>query len=152
VNLSDQLRDAARTINTWDASDMTGLLRDAADRLDEISAGCDLALATIEQLKRSDPAPSPIVVAIALSLYAYNVAAHTRAKILIDRFGGACMEYEELMEIFNKRGAYAATELAYPTAAVYVQHALNRYRDQAERRVAANESMTVSEMLDDPRR
>ena len=76
------------------------------------------------------------VVAVALSLYAYNVGPLERAKALYDHFDGACMEVDELLlRMLPDRVAHAATELPAPTAAVYVDQALARYAEQARKRV-----------------
>ena len=56
----------------------------------------------------------PIIVAIALSLYAYNVDAGTRADKLYKHFDGACLELDELVRILMT--PYAATALPQPTA------------------------------------
>jgi len=85
----------------------------------------------------------PIEVAMALSLYAYNVSAGERAQKLYDHFEGDCMEPHHLLLILMERGAYAATEFPYPTAAVYVQHALERCGEEAKQRRIANERACV---------
>ncbi len=81
---------------------------------------------------------SPIETAIALSLYAYNVSANERAQKIWDHFQGDCMEVAELVDILMNRGAYLATELPYPSAFVYVKHAIERYGEEAQERVSAN--------------
>jgi hypothetical protein len=77
---------------------------------------------------------TPVEIAMALSLYAYNVSPQQRAAELYHHFRGACMEMDELTYILTHRGPYAATELPYPTAKVYVEHALARYGKQAVER------------------
>ena len=77
---------------------------------------------------------SPLEVAIALSLYAYNVSVAQRAKKLWDCFDGDCMELPEIIDILLARPAYIATELPLPTASAYVQHALELYGSQARQR------------------
>lgn len=84
---------------------------------------------------------TPIEVAIALSLYAYNVSPGVRSEKLYDHFDGNCAELVELASVLDFREAYAATEFAYPTAKVYVDHALEHYGEEAKRRVAANEAL-----------
>jgi hypothetical protein len=78
---------------------------------------------------------SPLDVAVALSLYAYNVDPTSRALKLYRHFHGECMEMDELIGILaGPRGIYAATELPAPTAAVYVTHALETYGPEARER------------------
>lgn len=79
---------------------------------------------------------SPIEVAIALSLYGFNVSVRERAQRLFEHFEGDCAEVEELEHILLARPAYAATEFALPTAAVYVTHALERYGNEAKERAS----------------
>jgi len=85
------------------------------------------------------PEYRPIEVAIALSLYGYNVSPGERAERLFNHFEGACAEPEELLDILVKRGQFSATEFAYPTAVVYVQHALDKYGQEAITRARGQE-------------
>lgn len=84
-------------------------------------------------------AHEPIEIAIAISLYAYNVNIIARAQALWDHFQGDCPDMHELAEILQTRGQYWATELPYPTAKVYIEQAWARYGDEARRRSLANE-------------
>lgn len=91
---------------------------------------------------------SPIEVATALSLYGYNVPGLERAQRLFDHFQGNCMDLGELVFILSTPMlAFAATELPFPTAEVYVQHALERYGAEAKERVDVNR---IPEDLDLP--
>lgn len=82
-----------------------------------------------------------IEVAVALSIYAYNVSPAVRAKRIYDHFEGHCAELEDLVEICaREQGAFAATELAMPSAIVYTEHALLTYGWQARERVRGNVS------------
>lgn len=78
----------------------------------------------------------PLVTAVALSLYAYNVSPVKRAEHIYRHFDGACAEPDELVRAVMSIAP--ATELAMPSAAVYVQHALDTYQREAAERVAAN--------------
>ena len=81
----------------------------------------------------------PIEVAVALSLYGYNVSPGRRAEKLYSHFEGACAEPDELLSYMETpRLAFAATEMAQPTAEVYIMHALERYGQEARERVEAN--------------
>ena len=80
----------------------------------------------------------PIEVATALSLYGYNVDPVERATKLYDHFDGQCAEIDDLFNIMCYSPAWAATELAYPTAVVYVDHALEVYGEEAIERCRVN--------------
>jgi hypothetical protein len=82
---------------------------------------------------------TPIEVAIALALYHYNVSPAIRAQKLWEHFNGDSMEMNELLDVLVLSPGNLATEFPYPTAKVYVQHALERYGHEACGRVAANE-------------
>ena len=85
---------------------------------------------------------TPIETAIALSLYGYNVSPGLRAERLYEHFAGACAEPEELLDCMQgKRLSFAATEMAFPTAEVYVRHALLKYGQEARARVRANRGL-----------
>ena len=77
---------------------------------------------------------SPVEIAIALSLYGYNVSAVERAKRIYDHFEGHCAEMDELVSYMINYGC-APTALPFPSAEVYVQHALERYGEEAKDRV-----------------
>ena len=79
---------------------------------------------------------SPMMVAIALSLYRFNVAPIQRAKKIYAHFEGACMEINELADLMVDRKGFEATELPFPSAEVYVAHALEHYGEEAKHRVA----------------
>lgn len=86
---------------------------------------------------------SPIEVAIALSLYAYNVSSVERAVDLwlyFTQLDLPCMERHELSAILDRDTPYAATELPYPTAKLYVEHALERYGREAKERAKCEEA------------
>lgn len=85
-----------------------------------------------------------LVVATALALYGYNVSPDERADALFEQFDGACAEPDELLRVMStERVAFAATELATPTALAYVEHALERYGEEAERRITIELGMRM---------
>ena len=87
---------------------------------------------------------SHVAVAIALALYGYNVSPINRARKLYEHFDGDCASLEDLVAIMDSnRVAFAATELAFPTAEVYVGHAIEKYGEEAQRREHANRSAHV---------
>lgn len=85
---------------------------------------------------------SPIEVATALSLYGFNLAPSLRAQKLYDHFEGDCADLSDLMAYMEDYGS-AATGMAYPTALVYVQHALDRYGEEAVHRVYVNHQASL---------
>jgi len=77
-----------------------------------------------------------LVAATAMSLYKYNVSPGARAERLYEHFSGMCAEPYELLELVDNFNW--ATEMAAPTAVVYLQHALDKYAGESETRVQAN--------------
>ncbi len=84
---------------------------------------------------------TPIETAIALALYAYNVSAVTRGAKLYNHFEGDCMEPEELVHVCHERAHAIATELPFPSAVVYVFHALEQYGEEAREKVRLEENL-----------
>ncbi len=82
---------------------------------------------------------TPIEVAVALALYGYNVSPLKRALKIHEHFEGHCADLDDLVRTLTDFTAYAATELAPPTASLYVQHALERYGKEAINRCSVNE-------------
>jgi hypothetical protein len=80
----------------------------------------------------AEPVYEPIAVAIALALYGYNVAPAERAKKIYDHFKGECADMFDLTDYMVRYGS-APTALAFPSAEVYILHALER--EEARRRV-----------------
>jgi hypothetical protein len=80
----------------------------------------------------------PIEVAVALLLYGYNVSPLVRAEKLYEHFEGRCAEVMDILDILMNSPTSVATELAMPTALVYVNHALEKYGEEATRRVRVN--------------
>lgn len=78
-----------------------------------------------------------LVVAVALSLYGYNVAPHVRADALWRQFEDEFSEYEALLKYMHRPGMIA-TELPAHQAQAYVANALEVYGAQAAQRVERN--------------
>jgi len=97
----------------------------------------------IEALERNAH-PSPIVVAVALALYRYNVSPAERATKLYQHFDGACAEMEDLIYLVDLPDAFTA--MAMPTAIVYVTHAVERYAEEAAERVRANSGSALARL------
>ena len=78
----------------------------------------------------------PIVVAVALSLYHYNIDPDVKANDIISREGGKrCFDSgteEQLTKLLVHAGPYATTILPWAWACAYVQAALDRYASEAQ--------------------
>lgn len=77
-----------------------------------------------------------LAVCTAMSLYKYNVSPGERAEKLYSEFKGACAEPNELLELVDN--PHWATQMAAPTALLYLQHAIDKYGSESVERVAAN--------------
>ena len=77
-----------------------------------------------------------LVAAVAMSLYIFNVSPGVRAEKLYEHFSGMCAEPHDLLRLVDNH--CWATEMAAPTALVYMQHALDKYAGEAEERVQVN--------------
>ena len=84
-------------------------------------------MAEVTYEKLSPVIYTPIETAVALSLYAYNVSPMVRAERLYNGFAGNCAELSDLLHTLVYSPAYVATELAPPTASLYVRQALEEY-------------------------
>lgn len=69
---------------------------------------------------------------IAMSLYKFNVRQGERARKIWDHFGGNCADPDTLCDYVDSR--FWATEMPLATAKVYLQHALERYGEEAKER------------------
>lgn len=78
-----------------------------------------------------------IAPAIAMSLYQYNTPAPFRAEKLYRAFRGNCLPLDELTQLVDS--ANWATAMPYPTASLYLGHAMEKYGAEAYQRVIANE-------------
>lgn len=77
---------------------------------------------------------TPVEVAIALALYGYNVSPYDRAYKIYEHFDGDCAELDDLIQYMQRYGS-APTALPFPSAEIYVQHALEKYGEEAKYRV-----------------
>jgi len=77
-----------------------------------------------------------LAAATAVALYVYNVSPAERANKLVARFGGDCEHFDRLFALVDS--PCWATEMAAPTALAYLGDAIERYGDEAARRVKIN--------------
>ena len=82
-------------------------------------------------VEAAPPELRPIDVAVALSLYQYNVNPGDRALAVHRHFEGNCAGVAELIRQVSR--GYGPTELAPPSAKVYVDQAIARYGEEAAR-------------------
>lgn len=80
----------------------------------------------------------PIEVAIALSLYDHNTNPNERAEKIYEHFEGRCAAVIDLCQKLYLWPGNATMALDFPAAEVYVQHALERYGEEARRTVQVN--------------
>ncbi len=78
---------------------------------------------------------APIVTAVALALYGYNVSPLERARKMAEHLE---VDIQSTTEILCRSTAYAATELDPMAASVYVCHAMEKYGEEAANRVKSN--------------
>jgi hypothetical protein len=78
-----------------------------------------------------------IVAAMAMSYYQYNVRPLERAEKLFNHFEGACSDLATLVDLVDHKNW--STEMAYPTAVVYLNHAMERYAEEAAQRCKLND-------------
>lgn len=76
-----------------------------------------------------------MIEAVAMALYIYNVSPGHRAEKLYCHFKGECAEPDDLLRWVDHHSW--ATQMPYPTAQVYLQHAMERYGDEAREQVRA---------------
>jgi len=87
---------------------------------------------------------TPLDIAVALSLYQYNISPNACAQAIYDYYDGHCMELVDLI-IAVKHG-HAATELPAPSAKQYVRMAIAQYGEEAKSRNEIN----LTYMTEDP--
>jgi hypothetical protein len=87
---------------------------------------------------------SPIEVATALALYGYNVGAVERAEKIYKYFDSNCADMDDLVRCMMNYGS-AAIALPFPSAEIYVQHALEKYGEEAKRRVQMEREVSTYE-------
>ena len=83
---------------------------------------------------------TPIEAATALSLYGYNVSPRARAENLYYFFRHRnlpCGEPEDLLAHCQNYKNFA-TEMPHATAVLYIQHALEKYGEEARNRCRIN--------------
>ena len=78
----------------------------------------------------------PIDAHIALSLYQFNVGPGERAQKILHHFDSECAPMHVLMELVDNKNW--ATEMAMPTAGMYLVHATDKYIVEARTRVDMN--------------
>ena len=84
---------------------------------------------------------APVVVAVALALYGYNVSPLERAKKIVEHLHEGKWEMydvQPLTDILIRSTAYAATELDPELASIYVCQAMEKYGEEAVNRVQIN--------------
>lgn len=77
-----------------------------------------------------------LATCMAVSLYQFNVSPYVRAEKLYTHFDGGCAEIDDLRMLVDSKNW--ATEMAAPTALVYLTQALARYGDEAIERTRVN--------------
>lgn len=92
--------------------------------------------------KKLEQQYSPIEVAIALALYGYNVSAYQRASKIYEHFNGNCPDMGDL-EMYMMEYGSAATAMPFPSAEAYVDHALEKYGEEAKQRVKLDQETSV---------
>lgn len=81
-----------------------------------------------------------LIEATAMALYVYNVSPGERAERLYRHFEGACADPGDLLKWVDHPSW--ATQMPWPTAQVYMQHAMERYGTEARERVYFNSQPT----------
>ena len=83
---------------------------------------------------------TPIEIATALSLYGYNVSPGERAERLYDYFTNRNLPCGESADFLGWCLNYKnfATEMPFVVAVLYIQHALEKYGEEARNRCRIN--------------